>query len=445
MDIVLDKKNTTEALIKVSLKESDYQPKVEQKVKEYSKKADVKGFRKGMVPTSVIKKMYGKSILVDEINHLIYHSLDNYIKDEKLKIIGEPIPNQESSKNIDWDNQTEFEFEYSIGLVNDFALDVSKKQKVTKFEIKIDDKIRKETVDNLKDQYGTMTNPDVAEEGDSIFGAFTPDEGEGEYKGLLELNLLDKKDAKQFIGAKAEDEITFDINKTIKSETLISQVLGIDIKDVGTISGSFKLTVQNINRKVEAEINQDFFDRLFGKDIIKTEEEFKTKIDESISGNYGKESNYLLERDIRDHFVGKTKIETPNEFLKDWLLLTNSGKVTREQIEGEFDLYLQDLKWSLIRNKIAEDNKLNVEQEDITNKTKIILAEQFGGPAIIEQLGDKMDEFVKTYLEGNEGQNYTNVVNQVIADKVYSFIKENITINSKKVSLDDFRKKAEAK
>jgi trigger factor len=445
MKITLDKKSTTEALIKVNLKQDDYQPKVTEKIKEYSKKADVKGFRKGMVPTSVIQKMYGKSILVDEINHLIYHSLDNYIKDEKLKIIGEPLPNKESASTIDWDNQTEFEFEYNIGLVDDFDLDVTKKQKVNKYEIKIDDKIRQETVDNLKDQYGNMTNPEICEEGDSIFGTFTPEEGDGEYKGLIELKMLDKKDAKSFIGTKAGDEIVFDIKKTLKTESAISQVLGIDIKETEGIAGNFKLTAKNINRKVKADLNQDFFDRLFGKDVVKNEEEFNKKIEESISGNYAKESEYLLERDVRDHLVEKTKITTPNDFLKDWLLMTNAGKVTLEQIESEFDLYLKDLKWSLIRNKVAEDNKLSVEQNDITEKTKIILADQFGGPAILDQLGDKMDEFVKTYLEGNEGQNYTNVVNQVIADKVYDFVKENITINTKKVSLDEFRKKAEAK
>ena len=445
MDITLDKKSTTEALIKVNLKQDDYQPKVEQKIKEYSKKADVKGFRKGMVPTSVIQKMYGKSILVDEINHLLYHSLDNYIKDEKLKIIGEPIPNKESATTIDWETQTEFEFEYNIGLVDDFNLEISKKQKVNKYEIKIDAKIRQETIDNLKDQYGDMTNPESCEDGDSLFGTFTPEEGEGEYKGLLDLNMLDKKEAKKFIGAKAENNFTFDIKKTLKSDSLISQVLGIDIKEVDTISGNYILEVKNINRKVKAEINQEFFDKLFGKDVVKNEEEFNKKIDESISLNYNKESDYLLDRDVRDYFVDKTKITTPNDFLKDWLLMTNEGKVTKEQIDSEFELYIKDLKWSLIRNKVAEDNKLSVEQEDITEKTKLILAEQFGGPAILEQLGDKMDEFVKTYLEGNEGQNYTNVVNQVIAEKVYDFVKENITIIDKKVSLDEFRKKAEAK
>lgn len=443
MEITLDKKNLTEALIKVSLKQDDYQPKVDEKIKEYSKKADVKGFRKGKVPTSVIIKMYGKSILVDEINHLLYHSLDNYIKEEKLKIIGEPIPNKEAALTIDWDTQKDFEFEYQIGLVDDFNLDVSKKQKVTKYEIKVDAKIKKETVDNLKEQYGNMTNPEVCEDGDSIFGTYLSEEGEGEHTGVLDLKMLDKKDAKKFIGAKKDDEISFDIRKVLKEDSLIAQTLGVDVADVESISGNYKLVVKNINRKVDAEINQEFFDRIFGKDIVKSEEEFNKKIEESISSNYGKESDYLLERDIRDHLVEKTKIETPNEFLKDWLLTTNAGKLTAEQIDSEFELYLKDLKWSLIRNKVAEENKINVEQNDITEKTKLILADQFGGPAILDQLGDKMDEFVKTYLEGNEGQNYSNVVNQVLGDKVYAFVKENITLALKKVSLDEFKKLAQ--
>ncbi len=443
MEINLEKRNTTEAFIKVSLKPEDYQPKVEQKIKEYAKKAEVKGFRKGKVPTSVINKMYGKSILVDEINHVLHHSLDNYIKEEKLKIIGEPIPRQESTQNIDWDTQTEFDFEYHIGLVDDFKLDVSKKQKITKYEIKVDAKVKKETIDNLKEQYGNMTNPEVCEDGDSLFGSFIAEGSEEEHKGLLELNMLDKKEAKLFIGAKPGDSITFDIRKTLQADTLIAQVLGIDIKEAPAVNGNYTLQVKNINRKVPAEINQEFFDRLFGKDVVKSTEEFNRKIEESITANYAKESDWLLERDIRKHFTEKTKITTPDDFLKDWLFLTNGGKVTKAQIENEFDLYLQDLKWSLIRNRIAEDNKIQVDQQDITEKTKVILAEQFGGPGILAQLGDRVDEFVKTYLEGNDGQNYQNVVHQVLADKVYAFIKENVTISSKKVSLDEFRKLAE--
>ena len=443
MEITLNKKNDTEAIIKISLQEKDYQPKVEARIKEYARKANIKGFRPGKVPASLIKNMYGKSILVEEVNQLLYQNLDDYIKKEELNIIGEPIPVRENTEGIDWDTQKDFEFEYKIGLVDDFALDISKKQKITRYEIKVDKKVMQETIDNLREQYATMTNPEVSEDGDSLFGTFSPENGEGEHQGLLDLNKLDKKEAKKFIGVKPGDEIKFDIRKTLKADALIAEVLGIDPAEAADVDGTYIFHVKNINRKVKAELGQEFYDRLFGKDEVKTEEEFNKRIEESIVNNYSRESDWLLERHIRDYFVEKTKINTPDNFLKEWLLLRNEGKVTKEQIEEEFDLYLKDLKWSLIRNKIAKDQEIKVEQQEIIDKTKVILAEQFGGPGVLAQLGDKLDEFVRTYLEGNEGQNYQNVVNQVLSDKVYEYIKNNITINTKKISLDEFRKKAE--
>ncbi len=443
MEITLNKKNDTEAIIKISLQEKDYQPKVEARIKEYARKANIKGFRPGKVPASLIKNMYGKSILVEEVNQLLYQNLDDYIKKEELNIIGEPIPVRENTEGIDWDTQKDFEFEYKIGLVDDFALDISKKQKITRYEIKVDKKVMQETIDNLREQYATMTNPEVSEDGDSLFGTFSPENGEGEHQGLLDLNKLDKKEAKKFIGVKPGDEIKFDIRKTLKADALIAEVLGIDPTEAADVDGTYIFHVKNINRKVKAELGQEFYDRLFGKDEVKTEEEFNKRIEESIVNNYSRESDWLLERHIRDYFVEKTKINTPDNFLKEWLLLRNAGKVTKEQIEEEFDLYLKDLKWSLIRNKIAKDQDIKVEQQEIIDKTKVILAEQFGGPGVLAQLGDKLDEFVRTYLEGNEGQNYQNVVNQVLSDKVYEYIKNNITINTKKISLDEFRKKAE--
>jgi trigger factor len=445
MDITLDKKSTTEALIKISLKETDYQPKVEQKVKDYSKKAEVKGFRKGKVPKSIIKNLYGKSILVDEINHLISHSLSDYIRENKIEIIGEPIPNREQASSIDWDVQKDFEFEYNIGMVDDFKVDLNKKMKVNRYVIKVDKEVIAETIENLKDQYGSMSNPETSQEGDSIYGEFKQVEGEIKSTGLLDLGDLDKKIAKPFIGLKSGDKVTFDIVKTLKDESAIAQLLGLDPQDAAGVKGEFELAVKNINRKVPAEINQEFFDRVFGKDVVTDEKVFLEKIEESIAANYQKESAYLLERDLRDYLVKKTKIATPNDFLKDWLLVSNEGKVTKEQIEDEFDLYLDELKWSLIRNKLTAINNIKIEETDIKAKARLVLADQFGGPAILDQLGDKMDEFTNTYLQANDGQNYTAVYNQVLADKIYAFVKDAITISEKKVSLDEFRKLASPK
>lgn len=442
MEITLNKKNTTEASINISLKEDDYQFKVEQKVKEYSKKAQIKGFRKGRVPVSMIKNMYGKSILVEEINHMISHGLSDYIKDNKLNIIGEPLPNKEKSSAIDWDNQKDFDFEFNIGLVEAFDIDISKKEKITKKEIKVDKKVIDETITNLKDQYGEMTNPEVSEEGDAIYGSFSQAQSDLKSTGIIEIKDLDKNDAKKFIGVKKGNKISFDPHKLLASDEQIAQVLGIEPKELKDIAGEVEIEVININRKVPAQINEVFFDKLFGKDIVKDEKSFLEKIEESISKNYEKESGHLLERDIRDHFVLKIKIETPNEFLKEWLFISNEGKISKDQIESEFDLYVSELKWSLIRNKIAETAKLEVSEKEIKAKAIEVLSEQFGGPSIIQQLGDKMDQFADSYLKANNGEHYSTIYNQVAADKVYKYVIENVTINTKKVSLEDFRKLA---
>jgi len=442
LNIVLDKKSTTEANIKISLQESDYSSNVDKKVKDYSKKAEIKGFRKGKVPGTVIQNMFGKSILAEEINHLISHSLSEYIQKENIKIIGEPLPVEKSADAIDWETQKEFDFEFSIGMVDEFSLDTSSKNKVTRYLIKVDKKVIDETISNLQDQHATMTNPEVSEEGDSLFGSFMQlDSHQPEFKGLIDLPLLEKKYAKLFFGLKSGDSVTFDIEKTFKNEDLRAQVLGIDHSEATKITGKFEFTLKNVNRKAPAELNQELFDKLFGKDIVQDLAGFRDKIKESITHSYQHESVYLLERDIRNHLIKKTKIDTPNDFLKKWLLATND-KLVEEEIDNEFDSYLNELKWSLIRNKIIQNNDLKIERRDIDNKAKQVLAQQFGGEAIIEQLGDKMDEFVTSYLQGNDGQNYSNIQNQVISDKVYKFLRERFTINDKEISLDEFRKKA---
>ena len=202
MDITLDKKTTNEALIKITLKEADYQPKVEQKVREYSKQAQIKGFRKGKVPTGLVKKMYGKSILVDEINHLLSHSVNDYIKEQKLAILGEPIPNVEKSNQIDWDTQKEFEFEYDIGLVNDFSYDLSKKQKVTSYKIKVDDKSIEDEVEQLRKNYGDQLNPEAVEKDDLLQGEISQAESELSQPAHLFLEQMESSQVKKFVGAK---------------------------------------------------------------------------------------------------------------------------------------------------------------------------------------------------------------------------------------------------
>lgn len=444
MEITLDKKNQTEASIKINLTEEDYQSKFDQKVKEYSKKAQLKGFRAGKVPGSVIRKMYGKSILVEEINHILSHSLSDYIKENDLKLIGEPIPVADKAGEIDWENQKDFEFEYNIGLIDDFKYTLDKKTKVNSYKIKVDKKIMDETITNLRKQYGKMTNPEVSEEGDSVYGDLSAKDDSHSSSGLIEIDQVSGKALqKKFIGKKSGDIVEFDIEKLFKDENLLSQLTGLSPEDSNALKGKFSFEIKNVNRVEDAELNQEFFDQMFGKDVVKSEEEFEKKIKETVEDNYAKETQYLLEQDIKKTLVDQIKIDVPETFLKEWLKVTNEGKVTDEDIEKEFGEYLKELKWNLIRNRIAEDNKLEVGHEQIAEKAKELIRAQFGnqmGP----ELENNIDAFANNYLQAENGENYMKVGNILRSEQTFAIVEEKISIVEKKVSLDEFKKLANA-
>ncbi|MCG8318389.1 MAG: trigger factor [Cytophagales bacterium] len=438
MDITLEKKTSTEGFIKITLKEGDYQPQVEEKIKDYSKKANIKGFRPGKVPFSYIKKLYGKSIMVDEINQILSESLTKYIRENKINILGEPLPNQDKSKNIDWDNQKDFDFEYNIGMVEEFDYDLSSKVKVTAYDIDVEDKTITETVENLKLQYGTMTNPDASEEGDALFGTLA--QGDFTKDLLIEIADIDKKLFKKFIGLKSGDSATFDLHKAFTDTHALSHMLGVSEDETKALSGDFEFTVKNVNRRVPAELNKDFFDRIFATGDINSEQEFLDKIASTIKDNYAKETKSFLDYTIQNKLVDSTKIDLPDEFLKKWLITSNEGKITEEDIEKEYDAYVKDLKWSLIRNKIIEDQEIKLESEDIIEKTRQIIREQFAHSGLGAQIEDNIDTFVDNYLKGDEGNNYQKVYNQTMVEKLMGVIKEKISISHKKVDLEKFKK-----
>ncbi|WP_422361986.1 trigger factor [Reichenbachiella sp.] len=439
MDIQLDQKSKTEALIKINLKEADYQPKVEEKLKEYSKKAQIKGFRPGKVPQGLINKMYGKSILVEEINQMVSHKVMDYIKENDIQILGDPLPNAEKAADLDWENGKEFDFEYEIGIAPEFDLKVDSKLKVDTFSIKIEDKLIDETVANLQKQFGETTNPEVSEDGDSLYGEIIIEGDDENASGtLLDFDHVEKKVQKDMIGKKAGDVIEFDPAKAIKNEDQRNAFLATN----QGLTGKIKFEVKKVNRTDRAEINQDLFDKTFGKDAVKSEEEFKEKIKVSISENYVKETEGYTELKIRDKFIEKTKMELPDTFLKKWLALSNKNNLTQEQIDTDYPLYANDLKWSLIKNKISKDSEIKVEHEEVVEEAKNMIRVQFGSMGMSEAMEQNIDSFADNYLKGEEGQNYMKLNEKVFNDKVMAHIKENISIKAKEVTADEYREKA---
>jgi trigger factor len=442
VEITLEKKERSTANLKVNLTEADYLPKVAEKVKEYSKKVSLKGFRPGKVPTSLIERMYGKSIKIEEINHLLSHSINDYIKNNKLSILGDPLPDADSSKGIDWDNQKEFEFTYNLGLVPDFKLDLSDKVKVTKFTIEVDKKVVSETVENLRNQYGKMTNPEESVEGDFVYGELKELKGDFSTQTLIPTNKLTKGELKKFVGLKKGDKVEFDIKKAFEDVAAIAHATGLSKEEAEKKEGKFELTVTNISRSEPAPLDQEFFDKIFGKDTVKTEQEFSDKLKSTIEENYTRESENKLSKDIQEKFVSSTTIDLPDDFLKKWLLISNEGKISQEQIDSEYEHYLKELKWNLIKNKIGEDNDVKVENDEVKKKTTEMILQQFGNMPLNDELSSSLDKIADNYLQQEKGRNYMRMFEQVFFDKVMEVIKNKINIQDKKVSVDEFKKEA---
>lgn len=447
MEITLDKKTNTEGLIKIKLSEGDYQPKVEEKVKDYARKANIKGFRQGKVPAGMIRKMYGKSILVDEINHLLSHKITDYIKDHNLRILGEPLPNHEKTNEIDWDAQKDFEFEYEIGLVEDFTYDLSPKTKIGAYKIDVDEKVIEETISDLKKRFGKVTYPETSAAGDSLFGVLQPKNADLENREALTkeqatipTEKVVEKEVKKFIGLKKDDEVDIAPEKLFSDEAAMTDFLGLSAEEVKSANGPFVFKVGTISRTEPAELNPELFDRVFGKDAAKTEAEFTDKIRETIGENYKRETDHFLDHQIEDHFVENTHINLPAGFLKTWLKASTQGQVTDEMLDNEFDQYVRGLKWDLIKNKVADDNKITVEPEEVRNKAKEMIAAQFGGQAFADQLQDKLDGIADNYLANENGQNFMKLYNQLRSEKIMKHIKDHITVEEKNVSVDEFKK-----
>ena len=474
MEITLDKKGNSEANIKILLREEDYQPNVEEKVKAYRKQANLKGFRPGKVPVGLIKKMYGKNIKIEEINQLLARSLPQYIQENDLKIVGEPMPDREAVRNIDWESQSDFEFSYEVGYVNDFTYELSEAVTVTKYVIPVTDEKIDETIEDLSKRFGSFQDVEGASERtDLLTGVISevkPTEepatdavakepasedaavtAANETDDLttettIELSSLTDEQVGAFVGAQAGDEIFFNLRDVFSEDEAVADLLNFSYEDedVSQIDGEFSFRVDKISRQLPTALNQELFDQVFGKDAVQDEAGFREKVREAIQDNYQRQSEALLERDAQNYLVRATEIEIPEEFLKKWLLDSERNEFTEEQVNAEFGDYLKNLKWSLLSNKIAEDREVKVDHEEVRQKAKQMLLAQFG--MMGSNFGDdeRFQGIVDSYLQRDNAENYLRTFEQVRNQKLLDEIKKVITVQEKEVTLDEFSEQAAA-
>jgi trigger factor len=446
MNISQEKKDNLNAVIKINIDPNDYQPRVEKAIKEQAKKAKIPGFRPGMVPAAHIKRMYGKSILVDEINNLLSDTLNNYLNEQQLEVLGQPLPQMDDSKEYNWDFADNFEFNYEVGLAPEFAIDLSSKDKVAQYDIKVDDTLLDERVKNLRKSYGKMSNPDVSADDDVLYAELkqlSPDgsvfEGGIAHTGSIRLDQVqDKKILKSLTGVKKGDTVTLDVQKAYDNDAArVAGALGIDEETAAELKSNFSLTVKNVNRLEEADLNQEFFDKLFGEGVVTDEAGFKAKVTEEIEMMMAQDADRKLQNDIYNYAVSKINFELPDEFLKRWLKATNE-KISEDELEGGYSDFAKNLKWTLIGNKIIKDNDIKIEYSDVFETAKQRLDAQFRMYSPQPLADEQLAQYTVQFLQNKENAN--RIFDEVKGAKVIEYIKSIITADKKAISHADFAK-----
>jgi len=441
MNIIRENIDSLNAILKVEVRKSDYEENVEKVLREYRRNASMKGFRPGMVPIGIIRKLYGTAAKIDEINKLVSENLFNYIRNENIQILGDPVPSENQAESQNWETGEDFNFTFEIGLAPEFELKFGKKDKVTYYEIIIDEKIRNDYIKNYTRRYGRYVNAEVSEETDMLKGSIEPADESARYSSndvLLSIDIIkDDEIKKEFTGKKPGDSIIFDLKKAYPNVNEVAAILKITRDKAEKAEGTYKFTIEEIMRFKPAEISKELFDQIYGEDVIKTEEEFYTKIDEEISASLANESNYKLTLDLKKLALEKTKIELPEKFLKKWLQKINE-KVSGEQIEKEFDTFREDLKWQLIRKKIAQDHNIKVTEEEMRHEAENITRYQFNQYGLFYATDEQISKFADEMLRKEDDAR--RIADRVLEEKAIEKLKELVTVENKKVTAEEFNK-----
>ncbi len=446
MNITKENIDDLNAVLKVKIEKTDYEDKVETVLKDYRKKATIKGFRPGMVPIGLVKKMYGRAVQIDEINKIVTENIQKYLADEKLEILGDPLPKTDEQDKIDFETQQDFTFSFEIGLTPAIELKLSKKNKLNEYEIIIDEKMKNDYLDNYTRRYGELRKADQTEEKDVVKGKIEAIDNKGNVipDGLavedtsLGIDIIKDKEIKiEFIGKKVGDTIDFDLKKAFPNDTEIAGILHKKKEEIAELGSDYRFTVSEISRFYPAELGNELFDRIYGKGIVTSEEEFMKKIEGEIAINLKRESDFKLMMDVKNMAMEKSDFQLPEEFLKKWLLRVNE-KATQEQIDKEFDSFRKDLKWQLIRNKVARDNEVKISEEELQKEAENITRLQFQQYGLFYATDEQISNYAKETLKREDDAK--RIADKILDEKAIFIMKELVKLENKSVTVEEFNK-----
>ncbi len=444
MNITRENIDELNAILKVKVEKSDYETEVEKVLKDYRKKATIKGFRPGMVPIGMVKKMYGKSVLLDEVNKVVSDSLTKHLIDEKLNILGEPLPSINAQSTLDFDKDEDFEFAFDIAFAPEYELKLSKRDKLTAYEIKVDNEMIQQTIDSHTARNGKTEDTDIVEEKDLVKGNYEQlDQDNNVLEGgivaeeaLFAVDKIEEESIRGLvIGAKKDDIVDFDIKKAFSNMTDLASMLSIDKEVAEKLSGNFRFTVKSISRHIPAEVNQELFDSIYGEGNVKSEKEYKEKIIAEVKKSFVSSSDYKLLLDAKDKLVSKAKLTLPDEFLKRWLVAANK-ELTEEAVEKDYESMQKDLAWQLIKNNIIEEQEIKVEEDEILDFAKKSVLMQFQQYGLMDIPAEQLETYAKQQLENKEEKR--KIVDRKYEDKILTYLKETMKIDSKEITSNEF-------
>jgi trigger factor len=435
MNITKENVDALNAVVKVDIVAEDYQTKVAEVLQDYRKKADIPGFRKGHVPMGMVKKQYGKSIMIDEVNKLLQESLNKYLTEEKLDILGNPLPRIQD--DFSWDTET-FSFEFELGLAPEFKVDLSAKKKITQYNIVADDALIDKEIENLQSRYGKMSTADVIAETSNVTGTFSNGEDVEKKSTISVKDIKGKANIKKFVGSKAGDVLELKTKGLFDDDHKMQTALGIPHDDVHGLDIKVSLTVEEITETELAELDQELFDKLFPNGDVKSVTEVRNKIKEDAEKQFLTQGDQQLLNAVTEYLVENTKFDLPAEFLQKWLATAGEKEMTLEEAAAEYAKSEKGLRYQLIEGKIMKDNDIKLDYAELVDYAKGFIRTQMAQFGNMNPEEKELDDIAARIL-GNQ-EEAKRLQEQLISHKLLTFYKENITFKTKEVTYENFIK-----
>ncbi|GAA4050324.1 trigger factor [Flavobacterium chungnamense] len=436
MNITRNNVDALNAVVTVEVSKADYAPKVEKVLADYRKNAAIPGFRKGAVPMSLIQKQYGKAILLEEVNKVLQENLNRYLQEEKLDILGNPLPVVTDSFN--WDAE-DFKFDFELGLAPTFSVDLAAKNDVVQYKIIADDTMLNAQVARIQKQYGKIVSATVVAEGNDVSGIFTNEEKGINNRTTLDMELFaDAKTAKLFLGKKVGDVVTLKTKGLFNDDHKLMDVLAIVHDDVHGLDIEVTFTIDEVVASEPAELNQELFDKLFGPGVVNSLEELKAKIKEDAEQQFEQQANQKFLNDVTESLITNTKFDLPSTFLKKWIQSAGENPLTSEQAEEEYAKSENGLRYQLIEGKVMADNNLQITFEELKDFTSGLIKKQMAQFGQMNPTDEDVQGIVARVM-GNQDE-VKRLSEQVMSEKMLNLYKEKVKAKTKEVNYEEFIK-----